>query len=284
MAAEPARLAAALLFAIAATPLPAQDSYLQYGHMDAKVGSDHAHGETAQFHFTPGDDWLFRIAASALDAHNHDPLAPAPGRIEGGYAGIGFRADSGPIEYSFLLAYVDERRKDAGAQDEDDSGLAVIWGLHWRPRPWMSFEPEFGGVLGGREGFDYFARAQIAVRIVRHVWLFGGYETSLLFGDSRRSTAGLRFSFGERSPAPPATRLLGSGPDAGPAALAVGQERVTVREQILQKRPAFGAPEIATLPAGTTLKLLRALENEFGAWWLVSDGDQQGWIRESRLR
>lgn len=283
MIAERARFAVALLFSIAAVPAPAQDSYLQYGHMDAKDESDHAHGETAQFHFSPGGDWLLRVAVSALDAHGHDPLTPEPGRIEGGYAGFGIRNASGPTEFNFLLAYVGERRKDAGAEDQHASGVAVITGLRWRPRPWMSVEPELGGALGGRHGFDYFARAQIAVRIVRHVWLFGGYESSLLFGDSRGSTAGLRFTFGEKSPAPPATRLLGS-PDARSAELAVGQERVAVREQVLQKRPAFGAPEIATLPAGATLKLLRTLDNEFGAWWLVSDGDQQGWIRESRLR
>lgn len=282
MTAERARLAAALL--IAAAPAAAQDSYLQYGHIDAQVESEHVHGETAQFHFSPGGDWLFRVAATALDAHDHDPLTPAPGRIEGGYAGLGIRNGSGATEFNFLLAYIAERTRGGGVEDDYDSGVAVITGLRWRPRPWMSFEPEIGGSLGGREGFDYFARAQVAVRLVRHVWLFGGYETSLLFGDSRGSTAGLRFTFGEKSPAPPATRLLSPGPQDGPAALAVGQERVSVRDQVLQKRPAFGAPEVATLPPGTTLKLLRTLENEFGTWWLVSDGQQQGWIRESRLR
>lgn len=197
MTAESARLAAALLFATAATAAPAQDSYLQYGHMDAKVESDHAHGETAQFHFSPGGDWLFRVAASALDAHDHDPPTSAPERIEGGYAGLGVRNASGPTEFTFLLAYVGEQRKVTGVE-EHDSGVAVITGLRWRPRPWMSFEPEIGGTLGGRQGLDYFAKAQVAIRLVQHVWLFGGHETSLLFGDSRGSTAGVRFTFGEQ--------------------------------------------------------------------------------------
>lgn len=284
MTAERVRLAAALLLATAATATPAQDSYLQYGHMDAKVDSGHVHGETAQLYFSPGGDWLFRVGASALDAHDHDPLMESSARIESGYAGFGVRNANGPTEFNFLLAYLGERSKGAGIEDEYESGVAVIAGLRWRPRPWMSFEPEIGGTLGGLEGLDYFARAQVAIRLVPHVWLFGGYQTSLISRDTRGSTAGLRFTFGEKAPAPPATRLLDAGVDAGPAELAVGQERVSVRDQLLQKRPAFGAPETATLPAGTPLKLLRTLENEFGTWWLVSDGQQQGWIRESRLK
>lgn len=286
MIAERAKAAGVLLLALAATPATALDSYLQYGHMDARVESDHAHGEIAQLHLSPGEDWLFRVALAGLDAHDHDPLAPAPERIEGGYAGVGIRIPTRSSEFNFLLAYVGERLKGDGLQDEHDSGIAAITGVRWRLQPWISFEPEIGATVGGRDGLDYFARAQVAIRMVGQVWVFGGYETSLLFGDSRGSTAGLRFTFGEKPPvrAPAATRLLDAGPDAGSGELAVGQQRMTVREQILQKRPAFGAPETATLPAGTPLTLLRTLQNEFGSWWLVSDGTRQGWIRESRLR
>ncbi len=131
----------------------------------------------------------------------------------------------------------------------------------------------------------YSGGVKAAVRLVPHVWVVGGYGTSALLGESHGWSAGLRLSFGDSRPHRPGARAVAAAADGESGEpWQAGQALVATRSLLLQQRPLAGAAEIAKIPAGTTMTLEKSTGNDFGTWWYVSAGTQEGWIRESWLK
>jgi len=259
-------------------------NYAQYGHVDVDLASDlESHGETAEISLSLPGAWLVFATGNVLELHDHNAGVDND-RIEGGRLGIGGHTTIGTEQWFALISYVSEKH----AGQERSEGGAFSTGVRWLATPWMSFEPEVVWAFTNRSdsddtNFDQIVRAQVVLRVVPQVWIFGGYSSSL-FDYSRSASAGLRFTFGDKAP----TRRPGAKA-AGPASqpdgpLQVGQTLVALRSLVLQQRPAFGAAEIAVIPQGATLLLLETSENDFGGWWKVSTDNREGWIREAHLK
>lgn len=281
----------ALAWAGALSPASAQGpswDYIQYGHADTRLEpGPRGHGEVADLSISLTDQWFVFATGSRVEPHDHDGDAFVEGeRSAGGLVGLGLHSTGSAAQWFGRVHYFRERIKvPAVAGSVREEGFAIIAGVHWQVRPWLSFEPEIGyRVTDFIFDLDRYARAEVALRIYQRLWLVGGYRASLHSGGSRASTAGLRFTFGPTpKPRIPGARAASPG-DQATAALMPGQQRVATRALVLQVRPAFGAPESTTLAPGTTLTLERTLDNEFGAWWSVTADGQQGWIREGHLK
>lgn len=146
----------------------------------------------------------------------------------------------------------------------------------------LRLEGSMGYVEGGlTHELILSGRGALAYEVVPHVWLFA--EGSLALFDYTMGYAGVRFSFPGPQPArlPPAVRHADRD---GPPGLAAGVTLVAQRPLQLQVRPAFGAPETIVVPAGGSVSLVETIRNDFGNWWRVRAGEQQGWIREGHLK
>lgn len=266
-------------------------AYAQYEQVWERPQADQeSSGYSAQISL-PLSQYLYASASgTVMDAHFTNPSIPVTEEFESGSVGLGLHSTAGKAHAFGLLSYGQKSRDSRnGTQEFHDreEGVGLTLGARWLITPYLSFEPEGGfsdAVL------DAFVRVKIALRLVPHVWLVGGYSSgAFVSGDAW--SAGIRLTWTD-STLPPVRRrgakVLPSDPDLPPpgrkAPLSAGQTLKALRVLRLQVRPLAGAPEVALVPAGATMVLQQSTRNDFGTWWQVTAGEQEGWIREKELK
>lgn len=264
-------------------------SYAQYENLWVRPQADQeGSGWTARLS-VPLTEALYLSASGAkMDVYFTDPAITQTETFESGSIGLGVHSTYGKAHAFGQLSYGEQKSEFTDGADQwerRESGATLVLGARWLVAPWLSFEPE-GGV--SNRILDAFGRVRIGVRLVPHVWLVGAYTAGHFYAEDAW-TAGVRLAWRDFSgprPRGPGARVVPRAGEPAPdrnAPLAAGQTLRTLRTVRLQVRPLAGAPEIAALPADTTLVLHESTRNDFGAWWRVTAGDREGWIRETDL-
>jgi len=268
-----------------------QWGYVEYGHTDVRLQPDKTgHGESVQLSLPLTGPWFASAGATRLDSRYDDPAIPEE-RVEDFRAGLGFHSTDVGQQAFAALSYVHQARHFPSANpawERLDGGFLSV-GERWGVNSRLTLQAEGGlAYLRGDWGYlDAFARVTAAARLVSNFWVVGGYSTSTFLADAHGWSAGVRLTFGNSPTHRPGARVAGADPtsDAEPdRPWQPGQALVAMRSLLLQQRPLAGAAEIAKIPAGTTMTLEKSTENDFGTWWYVSAGTQEGWIRESWLK
>jgi len=264
-------------------------AYAQYEEVWSRPQSDQeGRGRAGQLSLPLSQYFYASIAGTEMDEHFTDPSFSETDELESWSAGLGLHSTFGKAHAFGRVSYVETTTlstSELGQLEQRDSDVQLALGARWLMTPWFSFEPE-GGF--STDVFDGFVHVTLALRLIPHVWLLGGY-TNGAFNVENSWSAGVRLSWQDASGPRPLGRgakpLRAAPGEAAPkTSLAAGQTLQTLRLLRLQVRPLAGAPEIADLPAGTQLILQENRQNEFGTWWRVMAGDKEGWIRETELR
>ena len=249
----------------------------EYAWPQVQPGED-GNGYMAQLSIPLGEYLYAGMSQSETRRRSTDPAIRFSEEFEANSIGLGIHTTRGQA-HAYGIAGYRQRRDDLdyNSQTYHQHSYGGIFAVGFRAlyRPWISLEPEIGGTDG------LYLRARIALRVVPHLWLIGGYTSGAIV-DTGAWSAGLRWSLADSDAPPPGARRESS--EQGGAQLASGDSLVALQTLRLQVRPAAGAPETTVVPQGAKLQLLDIQQNEFGKWWRVKVGTDEGWIRESFLQ
>jgi hypothetical protein len=257
--------------------------YLDYsrvwGHAQANEPTE---GSLAHLSVPLDDHVFFAAMGERLEGAYQPPKSDLTERFEIASGAVGLHTVEGSAHYFVLLDYVvKERLLHAPGGDSGDryAGVGFALGARWLVTPYLSIEPQYG-----LKGYivDGFTKLDIAMRVLPHVWLTGGFDHGPFSGNEY--SVGLRWAWTDYTPSHyPGARLVAAPAGESTDGLTAGQTLVTLRPLRPQVRPAAGAPEMAPIPRGSQIVLQESTPNEFGTWWRIVAGDQTGWIRETEL-
>lgn len=231
-------------------------------------------GFSAALRLPLGERWFLSGSALRLESYTNSFGMERP--AENHYAvGVGAREATLTGERFAHLRYLEVRDwRSYGLQQDRARGGTLTYGGRAMLQPYLELWLEGGvGWLGARDEHRLFFAGQLelALLLFPHAWAYAGYTVE----DAAVANLGLRFAFGQGG---------GAAKRAHRERYAVGQSLLAASSLQLQARPAFGAPETVLIPAGTDVVLLEQARNEFGNWWRVRAGEQEGWIREGHLK
>jgi hypothetical protein len=267
--------------------------YGQYEQTWAQVQADEKGRGSSGLLSVPLTEALYVVATGyELDAWFTDPAVPVTERYTGGSVALGLHGTRRTRAQAFgtLGYFTRERRKrdTTGERTEHTDGGFLTVGAHWLIAPWLSVEPEGGIGYSGHYNFDGIFHLQLGVRVLPRVWLVGGYhqDRGSFLASNYHWSAGLRLAWRDSAPPRPAGAkpLRGDADGSAASGWRPGETLQAQRALKLQARPLAGAPEIADVPIGALIVLQKSARNEFGTWWRVTVGADEGWIRESQLR
>jgi hypothetical protein len=282
----------ALLGAAPASAATPYWGYAQYERTWAQLQADEEGEGSIGLLSVPLSGAIHVVATGyELDAWFTDSSIDQRERYTGGTLALGLHSTALTRAHAFgTLGYAGSERRvqtpSGQYVDHVDGGFLTV-GAHWLIAPWLSFEPEGGIGYSGDYDIDAILHVRLGVRVLPRVWLIGGYHEDNglpIEANSHYWSAGLRVAWRDSTTRPRGAKPMRGEAETAAPGLHAGQTLQAVRDLKLQQRAHPGAPESADVPAGARIVLNESVRNDFGTWWHITVGAEEGWIRETQLR